>query len=71
MPSSAIPSDPHSRRLVFDTEAWRERLEQLAEMRRRASASALIRQDDNAGSGGTAEAESDGRAKALPKLSAE
>jgi hypothetical protein len=38
--SSDTPVDPHSKRIIFDTTAWHERLEQLAEMQRRASASA-------------------------------
>jgi len=40
MSSSAAPIDPHSKRIIVDTAAWHERLEQLAEMQRRASASA-------------------------------
>jgi hypothetical protein len=57
MSSSATPMDPHSKRIIFDTAAWHERLERLAEMQRRASASAP---GDN-GSGRTP-VEGDGRA---------
>jgi hypothetical protein len=49
MSSSATPINPHLKRIIFDTAAWHERLEQLAEMQGRASASAP---DDN-GSGRT------------------
>jgi hypothetical protein len=40
MSSSATPINPHLKRIIFDTAAWHERLEQLAEMQGRASASA-------------------------------
>jgi hypothetical protein len=36
MPPRALPDDrdPHSRRVVFDTVEWHDRLERLADMRR-------------------------------------
>jgi hypothetical protein len=41
MPLIALKeSDPHSKRIVFDTVEWHFRLEQLAEMRRRTPTSA-------------------------------
>ena len=50
MPLIALKeSDPHSKRIVFDTVEWHFRLEQLAEMRRRAPASELGRHNDAEG----------------------
>jgi hypothetical protein len=50
-------SDPHSKRIIFDMIEWHERLERLAEMRRRAPTSAAKNHGDSADTRGILAAE--------------
>jgi hypothetical protein len=55
-------SDPHSRRIIFDMIEWHERLERLAEMRRRAITSVARSHGDSAETREILTAEGDGSA---------